>query len=843
MLKNYINLIFFIVLSSCLFSGAIYGQQDSLPIYNYTDVKTYEIGGIKVTGAKFADENAVILLTGLKVGDKITIPSDKFQKVIKSLWNIKLFTDVEIIKERTVGDVVFLEIRLTERPRLSRYSFKGVKKSQHEDLNKSLDRFLTKGAIVTEDVIANSKNQINKFYKEKGYLDVKTNVIEKADSSSFNSVILTFEVAKGKKVKIRDITFSGNENVSSRKLRKQMENTKRKRKLFASSKLMKEEYDQDKLKIIGYYNNIGYRDAQIASDSIWRKKGDLMIHMNISEGRKYYFRNIAWKGNTLHTDEELAKILGIAKGDVYNHELLEARLRFSQDGRDVSSIYMDDGYLFFNVDPVETAIDGDSIDLELRIFEGGQATIDRVVIKGNDRTHEHVIRRELYTKPGQKFSRNDIIRSQRQIIALGYFNPEKLSINTPVNPSRQTVDIEYTVEEKPSDQLELSAGYGQYSGILGTLGVVFNNFSLRNIKNKEAWNPLPQGDGQRLSLRAQTNGSYYQSYNASFTEPWLGGKKPMALSVGGSYTKIAYGVDKTSPDYSSLAIGGLYVGLQTRLKWPDDNFLYGATINLNNNSLRNYTGFIDDNGVAVKSGSFNNFNLQQTLTRTTIGDPIFPKDGSKISLMAQLTLPYSLFRKGNINDLTPEEKYRWIEYHKWKITADWYKTIVDKLVLRANIKVGMLGTYNKELGVTPFERYELGGNGLTNQNSFITGKEIYSMRGYNIEDIAANSPVQGVSTIMNKFSVELRYPISLNPSATIFILGFVDAGNSYVGFKNWNPFNLYRSAGLGLRVYLPMFGILGFDYGLGFDKVTSSSASNVFSKYGTFNIILGFEPE
>ena len=464
-----------------------------------------EIGGIRVSGAKFSDENAIISVSGLRVGNKIHFPGTEISKAIKSLWNLKLFSDIQIIQEKTIGNAIFLEIQLKEKPRYSKHSFKGIKKSYHDDLNGVVNRYITKGGIVSDNAKVNLKNGIEDFLKEKGYLDAVCTVVESVDKEANNTIKLEFDIKRNDRVKVQNITFAGNENVSSKKLRKQMEHTKRKIKLFSTSKLVQKDYEEDKKSIIKYYNKVGFRDAVITKDSVWREKdGDLQIAMNIHEGKRYFFRKITWKGNSIYESKMLANVLGINKGDVYNKELLENRLKFSQDGRDISSLYMDEGYLFFNCEPTEVAIDGDSIDFEMRIFEGPQATIDKVTIKGNDRTHEHVIRRELRTLPGAKFSRSDVIRSNRELANLGYFNPEKIGINTPVNPQRGTVDIEYDLEEKPSDQLELSAGWGgglagSGGNIIGTLGVTFNNFSLRNIFNKESWSPLPQGDGQRLS--------------------------------------------------------------------------------------------------------------------------------------------------------------------------------------------------------------------------------------------------------------------------------------------------------------------------------------------------------
>jgi outer membrane protein insertion porin family len=564
----------------------------------------------------------------------------------------------------------------------------------------------------------------------------------------------------------------------------------------------------------------------------------------VDEGPRYHFRNIVWKGNTVYDTVALNRVFGIQRGDVYNAELLTKRLTYSEDGRDISSLYMDNGYLFFNIDPVEVSAETDSIDLELRIMEGPIAVIDRVVIKGNDRTHEHVIRRELRTRPGDKFSRADIIRSQREIINLGYFNQENFGINTPVNRERGTVDIEYTVEEKPSDQLELSAGWGGF-GVVGTLGVAFNNFSMRNIFNKEAWSPLPQGDGQRLSLRGQSNGRFFRSINASFTEPWLGGKKPNSLTVGGAYSRYERGFTTTSDlsdSYFDIING--YATFGSRLKWPDDNFIYNATLDFQNITLKNWTGFSGIGTTNVSNGTFINLNLQQTFVRTTINDPLYPRSGSKFSLTGQFTLPYNRLFNGNadISEKSEQEKFKWLEYHKWRFNAEYYLALSKdkKLVAKADAKIGLLGYYDKRIGQPPFERFVVGGDGLAAQNIGLTGNDLVSLRGYEINQLPASN---GGAVAFNKFNLELRYLVVPNPSSTIYMIGFLSGGNSYARLRDYNPFDLRRSAGLGLRVFLPMFGTLGFDYGFGLDRPDLTPGTSKFTDYGNFNIILGFEPD
>ncbi len=843
-MKN-ISYHFFILILSTLIASPLAAQVNEA-LFDYSEPKDYEIGGIKVTGAEFSDENALISIAGFKVGDKITIPGSDIPRAMKSLWKLRLFTDIQIYKEKTIGDIIFLEIAVLERPQLSRHSFKGVKKSFHEDLNDIVNKFLLKGAIVTESLKSNTAIGIQDFFKEKGFLDTKVKVKEIPDNVGFNKVKLEFKIDRGDKVKIQEIAFTGNTNVKDSKLRSRMEGTKRKRKIFSSSKFLKADYKLDKDKVIAYYNTLGFRDAKITRDTVYRNvDGNLNVELDINEGNRYFFRNIIFKGNSIYKTDYLETILAIKKGDVYNTELLDTRLNYSPDGRDVSTQYMDNGYLFFQVNPVEVAIVGDSIDLELRIFEGPQATIDKVTIAGNDRTHEHVIRRELRTKPGQKFSRTDIVRSQREIINLGYFNPEALGINTPVNAQRGTVDIEYTVEEKPSDQLELSAGWGgRGRGVIGTLGVSFNNFSLRNIFKRETWSPLPQGDGQRLSLRAQTNGRFFQSYNASFTEPWLGGKKPNSFTVGGYLTRVTNGQLSTNENFSKLSIASMSVGLGTRLKWPDDNFISNTTLTYQILNLNrwNTANFGLDDGTFVRDGRFNNISINQTIARSTINEPIFPTSGSRFSLSVQLTPPYSAFSGDrDYTDETPQERFKYVEYHKWRFNAEWFTKLVGNLTLRTSAKIGMLGAYKNDIGVSPFERFVLGGDGLANQQGGLLGYDLISLRGYE-EDELPNS-VNGGATVFDKFTVELRYPLSLNPSATIYVLGFFEGGNSWRSFKQFNPFDLRRSAGLGLRVFLPMFGTLGFDYGLGFDKPGVDPENGLFNNYGNFNIILGFEPE
>lgn len=805
------------------------------------DKKTYEIGGIKVTGNQNTDEKAIIAISGLRPGQKVTMPGTEIPQAIKSVYRQKLFNNVEIRFSNIRGDVVDVEIEVAEKPRYSRHSFKGVKKGAHEDLNELVNSQLTKNSIVTEEVKENIIYRIRNHYIDKGFWDCRVNIFEFKDEKKDNSVRLLIDIDKGPRLKISNISFSGNEKIRSYKLRKQMKETKRVWQIFSKSKYKEDDYRADKEKVVEYYHNKGYRDARIISDSVWRKSQKrLRIHIDLEEGKRYYFRNITIKGNSLYPEEQIRNVLSIQKGDVYDQDLLSKRLSFSQDGRDVSSLYMDEGYLFFRAEPIETGIFGDSVDVEIRITEGPPATIDRVIIKGNDRTHEHVVRREVRTRPGQKFSRSDIIRSQRAIMALGFFNPESMGINTPVNPRRGTVDIEYKLEERPSDQLELSAGWSAF-GLIGTLGVVFNNFSTRNIFKKSAWRPLPQGDGQKLSIRAQSNGRIFQTYNFSFTEPWLGGKKPNSFTLAASYSSL-----------DNLRVGGgkftsmrLSSALGSQLRWPDDNFIRSTTLNLERIYLENNRDFLVDTGV------FYNFSLKHTITRSTVNEPLYPRTGSRISLSVQLTPPYSLFRSvDNYDSLSLQDKYKWVEYHKWRFDGEWYFNIIDKLVFSFNAKMGFLGYYNRKLGTPPFERVQIGGNGLNNQAFGLLGRDIVAMRGYEVNEMQIrttedfnNNVNRGFATIFNKFTAELRYPISLNPSATIYLTTFYQAGNAWYSFKEYNPFDLRRSAGVGARIFLPMFGLLGFDYGYGFDKPWLIDQNAPLKSYARFNFILGFEPD
>ena len=852
-------------------------QDEKTRVFDYSDPGKYTIAGVEIKGAENRDRNAIKSITGLREGETIEIPGDDIPNAIKSLWKLRLFEDVQIYEtKREDGNIIYLEIFIKERPTLTRYTFRGTKKLYHDDLNEAIEDVITKGSIVTEDMKDLASNKIKEYFVEKGFLETDVFIYEEIDEEAENGIKLVFQIDRKERLKIGRIDFFENKYLTDTKLRRKMKNIKKKNTILKKSRFVKNEYKEDKNTLIQLYKTMGYRDAKFTKDTMYTNlAGELMIQLTIDEGEQYTFGDISWRGNTIYNDDQLTTILGIQNGEIFNPELLEKRLRFSLDGRDISSLYLDDGYLFFDIQPVETAVHPDrSIDMKMSIYEGPQATIEDVIIKGNDRTHEHVVRRSVRTKPGEKFSRSDIIRSQRELSNLGYFNPETMDIQPKVNQERGTVDIEYNLEEKPSDQLELSAGYGGVSRLIGTLGMTFNNFSMNNIGDKSTWSPLPQGDGQRLSLRAQSNGQLFRSVNASFTEPWLGGKKPNSLTVGAVYSGY---------DYNVLGQGKLdilrgFIGLGSQLKWPDDFFSSSSTLTFERIGLEDYSANIsnffvdiDDELVAVNSGNFWNISLRQVIQRNSIAQPLYPRKGSKISLTGQFTLPYSLLGAkfqpqtsdeiaalidgaqrdaGSGYDFTTDEidniilqgeaakRFKLLEYHKWRFDAEWYFNIVEKLVFATSAKVGILGFYNKDIGFSPFERFELGGDGLNNQQVGITGKDIIKLRGY---DETIDFPINrdGGATVFNKFSMELRYPISLNPSSTIYGLVFVEGGNSFTGFENYNPFDLKRSAGGGLRVFLPMFGLLGFDYGWGFDKNIGDSDR----KFGEFQIIIGFEPD
>lgn len=816
-----------LLVASCfLLTSASYSQQvisaDTFMIDPANPIE-YEIAGITINGAGSLDNSVLLSISGLYVGDKIKIPGDAISKAIKNLWKEGFFEDVNIFASKVQGKNIFLEIQVKERPRLSKFTFKGLKKGEIDDLKDKLN--LNRGKVVTENLVVTTKNTTLEHLLDKGYMNATVVVAQEKDTGLANSVILYINANKGPKVRVKEVDFYGNLNIKSGKLRRAMKETRRARwhAIFNTHTLHEAKYEEDKVKVIEKYLAKGYRDAKITKDSIYKIEDRFIgIDIHINEGRKYYFRKITWVGNSKYASKDLDKTLGIKRGDVFNQSLLDSRLMGNPNGTDISSLYMDDGYLFFQVTPAEVLVEGDSIDIEIRIYEGKQATINKVTVRGNTKTNDHVIMREIRTRPGQLFRRSDVIRTQRELSVLGYFDTEKLGVNPIPHPENGTVDIEYVVEEKSSDQLELSGGFGQ-NRVVGSLGVSFNNFSAKNFFKKGAWQPLPGGDGQRLSVRAQSNGAYYQSLNMSFTEPWLGGKKPNSFSITPYVNRITNGRTKNDVLFGQLNIWGISVGLGRRKKFPDDFFIAQWELNYQYYALKNYRSVF-----SFTDGFSNDLNIKYILSRSSVDDNIFPKNGSQNSFSAQATPPWSAFQKmqgKNIDytELSDRKKYNLLEYYKIKLTSAWYTTLVrgaHPLVLYTKIGYGWLGYYNKSLGLTPFQRFYLGGSGLTGYNP-LDGREIIALRGYDDGEVFNYSRPQdnpgGASII--KYTAELRFPISLNPSASIYALGFAEAGNSWGKIRDFKPFDIKRSAGVGLRFFLPMFGMLGFDYGWRFDDV------------------------
>ncbi|MDD2983096.1 MAG: outer membrane protein assembly factor BamA [Crocinitomicaceae bacterium] len=810
--------------------------------FDYSQPQQYELGPIRVEGADNYDHQAIQLIAGLRQGQSIMIPGDKISKAIKNLWNEGLFSDVEIYADKEVAGVVYLVIAVTPRPKLSRFKFKGINKRDADKIRTEISLF--SGKTINENLVFSTQAKIKGYFREKGYYSVKVDIKREADSLMNNSEIFIIDINRGKKVGIGELTIEGNESIPTWKLRGAMKDTKRKSvlRVFKRSKFSVSAYERDKLALITKFNAIGLRDAAITFDTVYQfDEKNLHINIKVDEGKKYYFGDIEWLGNTKFRSSYLDTVLGIKYGDVYNKTLLDMRLNMSQDGRDISSLYMDRGYLFFQINAVEKNVKDNHIAYQVRIIEGKEARVKNIIIKGNTKTNEHVIRREIRTKPGDLFNRNDIIRTQRELAQLGYFNEQAFQINPLPNPQEGTVDIEYVVEEKSSDQIELSGGYGA-GRVIGTLGLTFNNFSLKNTFNGSAWSPLPSGDGQRLSIRGQTNGKFYQGYNFSFTEPWLGGKKPNSLSFWINHTQFSQnGYGKRNVNYSGVGISGVGVGLGRRKKIPDDYFSAYYEFAYQYYDVGKYNIFQD-----FSTGYSNDISLKYVLQRNSVNVPIYPSEGSNLTFSAKGSLPYSYF--DNISDYSTQsaqERYKYLEYYKLKFTGEWYFPLTSdkKLVLMPRIGFGFMGAYTKSKGLSPFERYSMGGSGLTGVNSF-GGREIIAMRGY--EDNSMSSE-QG-DPIVAKYTMELRYPISLNPQATFYVLAFGEAGNTYPTIDKFNPFNVKRAAGVGIRVFLPMFGMLGLDYGWGFDTLDphaygfgKSSDIDVTQKgyFGKLNFTIG----
>ncbi|HDR67827.1 MAG TPA: outer membrane protein assembly factor BamA [Bacteroidaceae bacterium] len=807
---------FFLLLFFSLQVSAQEILYDSLTVMDYLSPKELTIADVRVSGIEFIHKEVLVNLSGLQKGNKVTVPGDDITRVLKKFWSQGLFSDARISAYKITRDSIWIDIYLKEQPRMSGMNILGIGKSESQDVMEKIN--LRNGQQVTDDILNNTKRIIREHFIEKGFLNTDVSIAMKDDTSRINMVELEITVNKNDRVKIEEIYFSGNNAFNEKILRRKMKNTKKVNiNFFKASKLVSKEFREDKAKLIAFYNENGYRDAKILSDSIaFFAEKRINLYIDIEEGNKYYFGDIEWIGNTKYPSELLSAVLGINKGDVFDQSILDERLFIDEDA--VNAVYLDNGYLFFQLTPIEVSVEGDTIDFEMRIYEGKKATINNVIIKGNTRTNEHVVRRELRTRPGDLFSKQELIRTVRELANLGHFDPEQIQPNPIPNQSDGTVDLEYKLVERATDQLEVSGGYG--AGMLvGTIGIRFSNFSARRLFDASAWRPVPSGDGQTLSIRAQTNGRYYQSYNFAFVEPWFGGKRPNSFSVSVYYSKI-------NPNYYSywtgdvpdehMKITGASLGLGRRLSWPDDFFTLYNAITYQRYKMKDYRGFLAENG------TFNNFSLTTTLGRNSQDQIIYPRRGSNLSLSLQITPPYSSFRPAfDYLNSPEEEKYKWVEYHRWMFKADWYYAIFKDLVLMTRMHFGWLGHYNNDIGPSPFEGFDVGGDGLSGYNLY--GRETIAQRGYPNSSLTPTVNGKKSGNVYTKYTLELRYPISLNPSATVFLLTFLEGGNAWYSIDEFNPFNAKRAAGVGIRAFLPMFGLLGIDWGWGFDPYPGSS--------------------
>jgi len=833
-------------------SLSIFAQLAKIDDFNYADPKEYSIADIKISGVQFLDHTALISISGLTVGDTIAIPGNEITAAVKKFWEQGLFSDVNISATQIVPDPngkiagsIYIDIMLQERPRLAKFNLLGIRKTETEDLTEKLSD-LKIGRQVTEDVLNKAEYIIKSHYFEKGFYNTQVTMSQKDDEVYKNSVILDIQIDKNDKIKITQIIIDGNEQLSDKKLKKVMKKTREKKFVnFRPAKFVEINLKEDKKNIMAKYNENGFRDAKILADSVYFvEPGRVNVYLQVTEGKKYYFGDIKWLGNTVYTSERLTADLKIKKGDVYDQALLEDRLMNDMDA--VGNLYLDNGYLFYHCSPVEQSIESDTINLEMRVFEGKQAEVERIIVNGNTKTKEHVVRRELYTIPGELFSKSDIIRTIREVAQLGHFDPEKINPVPVPDQANGTVDIEYNLEEKPNDQVEISGGWGQQM-FVGTIGLRFNNFSSKDMFKKGAWRPIPSGDGQQVSLRAQTNGKFYQSYSISFVEPWLGGKKPTSLSISlyhSKYTRMDYGYTDYSSSYygdsyytpsmfndsSYMKITGLSVGTGKRLRFPDDYFTLYNEISLQRYHLEEYSYF-----PGMSTGFAHNFNYKFVLSRNSSGpSPLYPTSGSDFSLTLQITPPYSMLdNTDSYKDMPPEDLYRFVEYHKWKFKANWYLNFVDKFVLFSRIEYGILGFYNRDKR-SIFETFSVGGDGMTGYSYF--GSDIIAQRGY---ENKALTPSTG-GNIYSKYTMELRYPFTQSQQATIYAAAFLEAGRAWTDFEDFNPFNVKRAAGVGLRIFLPMLGLMGIDWGYGFDpSVISDEQGSREISGGQFHFMIG----
>ena len=850
------RIIILIVIISTIVSFKTFGQiqlgNSNLIELDYANPIEYEIGGIRASGLKFLDANSIISITGLKVGDRVAIPSEQISNAIKKLWEQGILGDIKVNVSKIQGDYVFLDFELTERPRLSKFKFNGIRKSEADDIRESIR--LIRGKVITEAMISNTKNKVSNYFVQKGFRNVEVNVTEQTDFTLPNSVVLEIDVKKNKRVKIDEIIFTGNDSFTSEKLRRKMKDTKTKKlyRVMKSSKLLEGAYTKDKNAITDFYHSKGYRDASIIFDSIFDIDDKVRLSIKIDEGSQYYFGDVTWNGNYLYSSDTLSKILNIKKGEIYNKEILDKKLNFNPNGIDITSLYMDDGYLFFNIVPIELRVDSNRIDLEMRIYEGEQATIRNIIFTGNTVTSDHVIRRELHTLPGQKFSRTDLIRSQRELSQLGYFNPETIGINPKPDPVTGLVDIEYTLEEKPSNQITLSGGWGGFQGVVGTLGLVYTNFSARKIFNFKEYAPLPSGDGQRMSIQAQASGRRYQNYALSFTEPWLGGRRPNSLTVSVNQSIIrtipfTTEFGGTPQQIGALKILGANVYLGRRLRKPDNYFQLTNSLGFNRYTAEgaNAISIVDNEiGTNLYEVAFNTVSFTTSLSRNSIDNPTYPRKGSQFNLSLALTPPISYMSKlPNEEDFVTREdylkdKYKWIEYHKWNFDFASYTPLSNggkkRAVLQTKANFGIIGNYNKDVGTGPFERFVLGGTGMAGMGgmgAFLLGQDYIGLRGYQDNSpllnnfVAGNQfPTGGIA--FAKFTSEVRYLISDMPMATIYGLAFFEAGNNFHSYKEINTNKIYRSFGTGVRLFMPMFGgLIGFDFAFPLDGPAATTSS------------------
>ena len=829
-------------------SSSVWAQQSGADVtVDYNNPKKYIVGGVKLEGNEHFSPEQILQLTGLQEGMEVTVPSEEMTNIVKRLWGQRFFDDVSVVIDSLAPtrDTAFFKIAIIERPRVSRWTFSGVKSGEEKELLERLN--FRRGGEFSDYVAKTSTDIIKRYYKEKGFYNVKVDVNTKRDSVIKSAIRVQFAVDKGQKVKIKKITFNGVENVKESKLVRSMKKTRdaRLQNFFSSKKFQEKEYENDKRALLTAFNEAGYRDARIVKDTMYYiEPNRLQIDFQIDEGKRYYFRDITWTGNSIYSSENLNEVLKIGKGDVYDMVTMQKRLfgGGKQSEYDVTKLYRDNGYLFFNIQPVEMNVEGDSVDVEMRISEGKPATLNNIVINGNDLTNERVIRRQVFTRPGYLFSQSDFERSIREIASMGQFDPEAImgegGYSVIPNQMNNTVDLVYNVTEKPSSQLELSGGWGGNT-FVATVGVSFNNFSTRRFFDKSAWRPVPLGDAQNLSVRFQTNGTYYTSLSASFSEPWLFGKKPTSLNMSLYYTRqtnsyIYYNI-LNNDEY--MEVYGFAAGLGKRLKWPDNYFVLYNQLSWQTYRLQNWAyQFLFNTGIS------HNLSYTLSLSRNSTDQQIYPRTGSDFSVSLQLTPPYSLLRKkdyglldedGNPTEVdswkkidynyqSSQDRYKWIEYHKWSFKGAIYSKLVGDLVLMARAQFGYLGYYNRNWGYSPFEGFRVGGDGMSGYDTY--GSEIVSLRGYENYSLTPQAMSSYNSTgnyyagnVYDKFTVELRYPVILQPQSTIYALLFLEGGNCWSDIRDFNPFQIKRSAGVGVRIFLPMIGLLGVDWGWGFD--------------------------